>query len=830
MADFGLLLEAEKRGILPPEKQALLAEARKRGLVPGESAPASAEKPAPDSSLNQWAGVANRALAPYVTAAGLGAAAGAPFGGVGAIPGAALGVGGLALTDLGATAYNAVATPFGAPRVPTGSEAIQNVAENVGIGRRPQTGAQRIVGTALESAAGGYGGARAANEIAGLVTSPVSRQVWNAMGQAPGAQAAAGAAAGGTVATAQEAGVTNPYALSLLGLAGGLVPYAGAAGGKTLLRGGANMAEGFMPSGQEAIKARAYLEALGNDTAKVNEAVNLLRQGLTVEQTATKMGSTGLAALSGTARYATPEVRNLYLAREQAAQQTQTNRLAAATGNLADIESQNALRGEAAQASVAGKQGALAAEVPNPSQLKVGRIVSGTRERALTEAQQKIVSPAYNAAFEASPGTFSFAPVESAAQGIRGNASTTLDPSIAPLTSEALRLYETKTATNPLTLTPERRPAVVSLRDADAFIKAINSDLASISGSVDASANATRRNLMRLKTAAMGAIESGTTPEAKALYDKARELHRTTVAEPFQEGWLANFSREGATGVPLQNLEKVSSTVLGSEDKAVRFVSALGDKPRAMNTLSRGIEGEYRARVIKDGIVDPKAHDAFMAKYSKSLSVLDDAGLDITAKLNGFGAKAKALEAQGLSAAEITKAQAAEIAEAQQSAQRALATLTSSNVTPQQSATQLLNRLRTLPEVKGEIDAIRAEMRDAKFFERLAREGVKAGGGVKGLATESMGKAPHMLSHASMLANYVLARLGGKLNAKLAGEVAADMLNSGRFADALERAPAQAARGKIMTQVFKPTAKPSLNQLGVTSVLAPGNRNAMAGE
>lgn len=34
MADFTLLLEAEKRGILPADKVALLAEARKRGLVP----------------------------------------------------------------------------------------------------------------------------------------------------------------------------------------------------------------------------------------------------------------------------------------------------------------------------------------------------------------------------------------------------------------------------------------------------------------------------------------------------------------------------------------------------------------------------------------------------------------------------------------------------------------------------------------------------------------------------------------------------------------------------------------------------------------------------
>lgn len=44
MADkIALLLEAERRGILPPEKVALLAEARKRGLVPGGQALAPAD-------------------------------------------------------------------------------------------------------------------------------------------------------------------------------------------------------------------------------------------------------------------------------------------------------------------------------------------------------------------------------------------------------------------------------------------------------------------------------------------------------------------------------------------------------------------------------------------------------------------------------------------------------------------------------------------------------------------------------------------------------------------------------------------------------------------
>ena len=41
---WAAVLEADKRGILPPEKQAALAEARRRGLVPGSEKPASAKR------------------------------------------------------------------------------------------------------------------------------------------------------------------------------------------------------------------------------------------------------------------------------------------------------------------------------------------------------------------------------------------------------------------------------------------------------------------------------------------------------------------------------------------------------------------------------------------------------------------------------------------------------------------------------------------------------------------------------------------------------------------------------------------------------------------
>lgn len=45
MADLQLLLEAEKRGMLPPDKVALLSEARKRGLIQGEAKPVVSPDP-----------------------------------------------------------------------------------------------------------------------------------------------------------------------------------------------------------------------------------------------------------------------------------------------------------------------------------------------------------------------------------------------------------------------------------------------------------------------------------------------------------------------------------------------------------------------------------------------------------------------------------------------------------------------------------------------------------------------------------------------------------------------------------------------------------------
>jgi hypothetical protein len=180
----------------------------------------------PDNSLNQWAGVATNALAPYATAFGLGAAAGGiPTGGIGAPAGGALGVMGLGLGDLGtALVYNPVLNAFGYKSAPLPSDLIRQGYRSVGIGTEPQTAPQRIFGAGLEGAAGAAGGASGANTLARMVTNPTARGVLTTMAEAPLVQTAsgAGAAVGGQTAREAGAGTGGQIAASILGgLAGG---------------------------------------------------------------------------------------------------------------------------------------------------------------------------------------------------------------------------------------------------------------------------------------------------------------------------------------------------------------------------------------------------------------------------------------------------------------------------------------------------------------------------------------------------------------------------------------------------------------------------------
>jgi hypothetical protein len=172
----------------------------------------------------QLLGVTNRAILPYATAAGLGAAAGGiPTGGLGALPGAGAGILALGAGDIGTTVYNAAAPLFGGERMQLPSETIRQGYESVGVGRRPQTPAQEVLFSAAEGAAGGLSGAGAFNQLARKAAPGVTRNVMQELGRGIGVQTAAGAGAAAAPTIGREyAGIENPLAQFGLSVAGGV--------------------------------------------------------------------------------------------------------------------------------------------------------------------------------------------------------------------------------------------------------------------------------------------------------------------------------------------------------------------------------------------------------------------------------------------------------------------------------------------------------------------------------------------------------------------------------------------------------------------------------
>ena len=281
-----LLLEAEKRGLLPADKIAALNEARRRGLVAGVESPkfeqaresytkyagapvaaAGQEAPMPiarpgapsglpsgagvvveetpkeETTLAGLAGAVTRGIAP----AALGAAGGGLLGGVvgglaagpaGVIPGAQLGaelgggamtIGQLPIAPLVDIANRALGTNIQQP-----TQALEALLTEAGVAE-PKTAVERITQMLASGAAGTAGTAQAAAATPRVVASPVARSVAAGIAAEQGAQTVSGAASGAASQLAAELG---------LGYGGQLV-----AG---IIAGGAGMA-----AGRKAIPSQA---------------------------------------------------------------------------------------------------------------------------------------------------------------------------------------------------------------------------------------------------------------------------------------------------------------------------------------------------------------------------------------------------------------------------------------------------------------------------------------------------------------------------------------------------------------------------------------------
>jgi len=841
------------------------------------SAPVVKQTEQPEGGTAQDYGAAvARGTSPYMAASLAGAAAGSVVPGIGTAFGAAAGPVALGITDLATYGYNKLATPFGARPLESGSEAINkllypNLPETRGTG--PQLLQATLAGTT-----GGYGAAKGAEAVSqGMRFADQSRvlpRVVNELAVRPGSQAAAGfgAGAGSYLApqAGQAAGIQDPALLELLGLGGGLV--GGVAGGVTpfLLegttkiagRGIQNFAEPFLPGGKDAIRARAFVKAFENNPQEMQRAVQLLSSGLTVEQTAAKLGNTGFAALVSSSRQSNPRFQTKLESQELTTSQSQANRVALAKRELeltqqgldqrtAAAQAAAEARAAAQQENVQTKQAELGGQVRSVDPVEAGKTLTTIRNQLIKDLKPKITA-LYEGAFNLAPKPFSFGDVEAAAKEISNNPATALNPTHAPYTAKVMHLYETKTPPDTNVLVgprgerlspePQPQPAMVSLREADTFLHAVNKDLDSLYGLQDAGANATRANLMKLQTAAQKAIDAGVTGDAKTAYKNASETWRTQLSEPFRQGWVANLERVGATGTPILAPDEVTSAALKSTDTASRFVRAFGSSDTAKTALRNGIEELYRKTVVnKDtGAIDPKKHADFMDAYKRQIAVLDDSGVNIGKTLEQYGSGARRLRTESEVAAETSKGISGQVKEkfAPEQAQidkvttianRAASKL--ADVPPERSIENLNKLTRNLPQIRKAVDDVLAEIRQQKRFESLAAKGEKSGGNVLGLVSQATGNPPMSLSTVGSILNFILRRAQGKLNPELAAKIAAETFNASGLASMIEGAPAAAARtgrmGKIGRTLNAPVKKPdfSLTLTGINALAPERNRN-----
>ena len=586
------------------------------------------------------------------------------------------------------------------------------------------------------------------------------------------------------------------------------------------------------------------------------------------------------------------EQRQVAGARQNALQEVSAAEQAAAVQRQAA----EAARVQAEQRLLQQKQG-VAATVPETSQLKVGETVTGRRAAVMEGRQKEVVTPAYESAFKLAPDEFEVPSTIKTATDIRSGTGAQLDSSLAPETAETLRVFGSVDESRLNPLTGEKYtvsvPRKVTLRDADELIRAINRDYAALSRSSAPGARTALGNLSKLKAAVEADIRDGVPEEAVAAYKSARTTARTQVIEPFLKGWIANLQREGSTGVQVQAPEGVVSRILAGEDEASRFTLALGHDQQAMQAVKAGILDAYRNEVVRDGVIRPAAHDAFMsnAKYGRALEALDRSGMDIRSELSTFGQRAKELQGQTkdvkgqygkqvqainndlqaaqqrardaaarvVGAAKETgatqraavrevgatqragiseefrtkldqletqyKPQAADLRAASAEADRLLGQLKQRRITPDQSQANLQQLTKDVPELKQAVEEARALLDMEADYRGLAKEGEIAGGGVRALASDTIGKpvAPWIKGLQTSVINFFMARLVGKLDSKLAAEVAMEVLNSSQFAGILEKIAA--SPGKFNKA---PVTRPKPIGLGITS--ANTANNALAPE
>jgi hypothetical protein len=597
--------------------------------------------------------------------------------------------------------------------------------------------------------------------------------------------------------------------------------------GATMEAGGRGVVAPIVAKGAEYvskvrnIKADAYLAAIEN---KGSEIINALRgKSSAVPGAAPSAGE--VAAPAGSALFSALQARSMKVpgvASEYADMAARSNQ-----ARLAQ-EARVADRFKAATDKIQTK---IDSGLTTVSQRETGQALLEAAKAEKNAVKTSVIEPAYTKAFDAAGSAkIDVADVITQAESILGRKLSDFAPGTAPATvRKLLSLQPATPAAQPVGTglvsskvkgpTPTAAPPEVTLAQLDDVRKAINADIASAAQSSDPLAATTLRNLRKVHQTIDDAVNNSDAlpQQAKDLYREALDTYRTQYAPRFKEGVNANLFKQTALNEPKLNPDDVVKTYFQpkGEREAGQFVKMFGQNPDAMKVARAGIEDLYRREVTDaSGRVAADAHARFVKKYADPLRILDNAGMNVTTRLQSVADDAARLA----KVEDLAKASGNKLAPP---------------LPPGSNALVVQKRIDSLtagmtPQQLSHIDAVRTDLLRQMEFERLA----KAGGAsmdTTALATEAGKKAglplPSLLSMPITVFNAVYKKLALRMDDKLALEIARELTSPALAANAITKAM-QVQAGRSATNAMIKTVIPAA-ALG-TGVAAQQPQNALA--
>lgn len=620
-------------------------------------------------------------------------------------------------------------------------------------------------------------------------------------------------AVGGAVPGAISAGLTGGDT-ELGGAIGAAVPAVVAPVAKIGLEFGRKVA---------APKAATYLQAL---EGKGQDILNALRSpgavivpgsAPTAAQVAAPVGSTRFSAL-GQASTEVPE-----MATQFAGQAAQSN-----AARLAQ-EAQAQTRFGAAMDRTKAK---IDRGLTDVSPREVGESLLGAAKAEQETVKKSVVQPAYTAAFkEAGDAAIDVSNVVAKAESILERKLSSFAPESAPGTVRKLLSFKPTeppaqaiggglVSKNIKGVTPEAGPPTATLQQLDDLRKAVNADIAAAKLGTQPMSPTALKNLYDIHGAIDDAVgKSATLPDAaKEAYAKAVGLYRTEYVPRFKTGVNANLFKQTALNEPKVNADDVITKFFSKdgEREAGQFVDLFGKNPDAMKVARSGIEDLYRRKVTDEvGNVIPSKQAQFMKDYARPLGILDDAGMNLTQRLdviNKDAARLARINQMAKDSGNKLRDPLPPGANALAVEQR-IADLTK-NMTPQQLA---------------KVNLVRADLAREAEYESLAKAGRPAGPTGERIATEVGKQAgvplPTLLNRAVTVFNGVVKRLSGSMDDKLALELAREMSSPALAAAQIESAMANRAKQDMTNALLRRAARPAT----AGAILAnTENNNALA--